>query len=254
MGLNDMNGRIQDAVTGRFLSPDPTIPDPGFTQSYNRYSYVNNSPLTLADPSGFDPCGTSGDTVVVCGSFFGVTGGGATGGGSAQSAGISPDVIAYEASLIEEQAAMESVTVTGTRPTTGAAGGGNGSTQSQGNLPEIQPSTPQEVVVCGNCTQHAPPLYAQEIFLGTDDEFLDPLERLRLGKPIDPADLSRPYTTKPEVGVPPPPPVSPPSPPWWMNLLHQLGDFINHFNNFHPSAPPVTAPPSCVPEPGYVCA
>jgi len=53
MGLNDMNGRIQDAVTGRFLSPDPTIPDPGFTQSYNRYSYVNNNPLTFTDPTGF---------------------------------------------------------------------------------------------------------------------------------------------------------------------------------------------------------
>src|SRR6185437_4493563 len=53
MGLNDMNGRIQDAITGRFLSPDPTIPDPGFTQSYNRYSYVNNNPLSFADPTGF---------------------------------------------------------------------------------------------------------------------------------------------------------------------------------------------------------
>ena len=53
MGLNDMNGRIQDAVTGRFLSPDPTIPNPAFTQSYNRFSYVNNNPLTYIDPSGF---------------------------------------------------------------------------------------------------------------------------------------------------------------------------------------------------------
>jgi RHS repeat-associated protein len=53
MGLNHMNGRVQDTVTGRFLSPDPTIPDPGFTQSYNRYSYVNNNPLTYNDPTGF---------------------------------------------------------------------------------------------------------------------------------------------------------------------------------------------------------
>jgi RHS repeat-associated protein len=64
MGLNDMNGRIQDAVTGRFLSPDPTIPNPGFTQSFNRYSYVNNNPLTYADPSGFDP--DDADNVSVC--------------------------------------------------------------------------------------------------------------------------------------------------------------------------------------------
>src|SRR6185437_6576114 len=55
MGLNDMNGRIEDAVTGRFLSPDPTVPSPVLTQSHNRYSYVNNNPLSLIDPSGFEP-------------------------------------------------------------------------------------------------------------------------------------------------------------------------------------------------------
>lgn len=53
MGLNHMNGRVQDAITGRFLSPDPLIPDPGNTQSYNRYSYVLNNPLTYTDPTGF---------------------------------------------------------------------------------------------------------------------------------------------------------------------------------------------------------
>jgi RHS repeat-associated protein len=53
MGLNHMNGRVQDAILGRFLSPDPHIPDPSNAQSYNRYSYVNNNPLTLVDPSGF---------------------------------------------------------------------------------------------------------------------------------------------------------------------------------------------------------
>lgn len=53
MGLIHMNGRVQDAVTGRFLSPDPNIPDPGFTQSYNRFAYVNNSPLSYIDPTGF---------------------------------------------------------------------------------------------------------------------------------------------------------------------------------------------------------
>jgi RHS repeat-associated protein len=53
MGLNDMQGRIEDAVTGRFLSPDPFVPHPDNTQSYNRYSYVMNNPLTYTDPSGF---------------------------------------------------------------------------------------------------------------------------------------------------------------------------------------------------------
>lgn len=54
MGLNDMVGRVQDAVTGRFLSPDPYIPDANDPQSYNRFSYVDNNPLTDVDPTGFD--------------------------------------------------------------------------------------------------------------------------------------------------------------------------------------------------------
>ncbi len=53
MGLNHMNGRVEDAVLARMLSPDPHIPDPTNAQSYNRYSYVNNNPLTMVDPTGF---------------------------------------------------------------------------------------------------------------------------------------------------------------------------------------------------------
>jgi RHS repeat-associated protein len=57
MGLNHMNGRIEDSITGRFLSPDPHGTIRGNTQSWNRYSYVNNNPLTNSDPSGFAECG-----------------------------------------------------------------------------------------------------------------------------------------------------------------------------------------------------
>lgn len=53
MGLNHMNGRIEDAVTGRFLSADPRGTSRGNTQSWNRYSYVNNNPLAFTDPTGF---------------------------------------------------------------------------------------------------------------------------------------------------------------------------------------------------------
>jgi RHS repeat-associated protein len=56
MGLNHMNGRVQDAITGRFISPDPYLQDPELTQTYNRYAYVNNNPLTFTDPTGFDAC------------------------------------------------------------------------------------------------------------------------------------------------------------------------------------------------------
>jgi RHS repeat-associated protein len=54
MGMNHMNGRVEDAVTGRMLSADPHVPDGTNPQSYNRYSYANNNPLTYVDPSGFD--------------------------------------------------------------------------------------------------------------------------------------------------------------------------------------------------------
>jgi RHS repeat-associated protein len=53
MNPNHMNGRVQDAITGRMLSADPHIPDRSNSQSYNRYTYVNNNPLTMVDPSGF---------------------------------------------------------------------------------------------------------------------------------------------------------------------------------------------------------
>jgi RHS repeat-associated protein len=54
MGLVHMNGRIEDTVLGRFLSPDPRGTIPGNTQSWNRYSYVNNNPLSRTDPTGFE--------------------------------------------------------------------------------------------------------------------------------------------------------------------------------------------------------
>ena len=53
LGLVDMNGRIYDPVLARFTSPDPFIQDPFNIQSYNRYTYVLNNPLTYTDPSGY---------------------------------------------------------------------------------------------------------------------------------------------------------------------------------------------------------
>jgi hypothetical protein len=47
-----MNGRIYDPLLGRFLSADTYIQFPNDLQSYNRYSYVHNNPLTYDDPSG----------------------------------------------------------------------------------------------------------------------------------------------------------------------------------------------------------
>jgi RHS repeat-associated protein len=53
MGLNHMNGRIQDSTVGRFISADPFGVVPTNTQSFNRYSYVFNNPVSFVDPSGF---------------------------------------------------------------------------------------------------------------------------------------------------------------------------------------------------------
>jgi len=53
LDLVHMNGRIYDPVIGRMISPDPLIQSPDNLQSFNRYSYVFNNPLTHTDPSGF---------------------------------------------------------------------------------------------------------------------------------------------------------------------------------------------------------
>ena len=54
VGLIHMNGRVYDPTLGRFLSADPFVQAPETTQSFNRYSYVFNNPLSYTDPSGFD--------------------------------------------------------------------------------------------------------------------------------------------------------------------------------------------------------
>ena len=53
VGLVHMNGRIYDAKLGRFLSADPNVQAPANPQSLNRYTYVNNNPLSYTDPSGY---------------------------------------------------------------------------------------------------------------------------------------------------------------------------------------------------------
>lgn len=50
--LINMNAREYDPVLGRFIMPDPIIPGATNSQSYNRYSYVLNNPLSMVDPTG----------------------------------------------------------------------------------------------------------------------------------------------------------------------------------------------------------
>jgi RHS repeat-associated protein len=58
VNLIHMNGRVYDPVIGRFLSPDIVVQAPYNSQSFNRYSYVLNNPLSLIDPTGYY-CGNS---------------------------------------------------------------------------------------------------------------------------------------------------------------------------------------------------
>jgi RHS repeat-associated protein len=51
-GLINMNARLYDAALGRFLSPDPYVQAPDFSQNFNRYSYCVNNPLKYSDQSG----------------------------------------------------------------------------------------------------------------------------------------------------------------------------------------------------------
>jgi RHS repeat-associated protein len=60
-GLYYYGGRYYDPQLGRFIQPDPTIPDPTDSQSFNRYSYCENNPLNETDPSGFDGTSDGGD-------------------------------------------------------------------------------------------------------------------------------------------------------------------------------------------------
>jgi RHS repeat-associated protein len=52
LDLIQMRGRVYDPVIGRFMSPDPIVTQVGNSQSINPYSYVQNRPLTLTDPTG----------------------------------------------------------------------------------------------------------------------------------------------------------------------------------------------------------
>lgn len=55
-GLIDMGARHYDPTRKRFHSPDPVVAAPLDTQSWNRYAYVRDNPLSFTDPSGLSWC------------------------------------------------------------------------------------------------------------------------------------------------------------------------------------------------------
>lgn len=61
-GLIQLGARPYDPAIGRFLAVDPLL-DTSSSRQINGYSYANNNPVTLSDPSGLDPmfhCSTPG--------------------------------------------------------------------------------------------------------------------------------------------------------------------------------------------------
>ena len=67
IGLMDFNARYYSSRLGAFISADTLVPDPGGSQGFNRYAYVQGNPMKFTDPSGnchglaggmFDACAT----------------------------------------------------------------------------------------------------------------------------------------------------------------------------------------------------
>ena len=93
----NMDGRMYDPYTGRFLSPDPFVQAPGTTQGLNRYAYCLNNPLSLTDPTGYNWLGNAFSAIVgiavgvetggLASGVWGVVASGACAGASAAVAG-----------------------------------------------------------------------------------------------------------------------------------------------------------------------
>ncbi|MBI5822920.1 MAG: RHS repeat-associated core domain-containing protein [Chloroflexi bacterium] len=66
-GLMYYNARMYDPALGRFTSADTIVP--GGVQGYDRYAYVNNSPVNYVDPSGHESVCGQGNSDPECGNL-----------------------------------------------------------------------------------------------------------------------------------------------------------------------------------------
>ena len=72
-GLMYYQARYYDPVVGIFTSADSLIPNPSIPQSFNRFSYANNSPIIYIDPTGhlsLNPINWVKDTVRFVGNTY----------------------------------------------------------------------------------------------------------------------------------------------------------------------------------------
>lgn len=70
-GLYYYGGRYYDPQLGRFIQPDPEVPDSSDSQSLNRYSYCRNNPINAVDPTGLEDVGQGSVTATALGEEFG---------------------------------------------------------------------------------------------------------------------------------------------------------------------------------------
>ena len=78
LGMYDTPARELHPVQGRWIQPDPAglaAVDPSNPQTWNRYAYVENNPVSFVDPLGLDDCEGSGECLT-----SGSNGGGPYGG------------------------------------------------------------------------------------------------------------------------------------------------------------------------------
>ncbi|HQQ27515.1 MAG TPA: RHS repeat-associated core domain-containing protein, partial [Syntrophales bacterium] len=77
-GLYNFNARLYDPAVGRFISPDPALPDLANSknpwnydpQMLNRYAYCRNNPLIYVDPNGCEAIDADNDGRSDHDSFF----------------------------------------------------------------------------------------------------------------------------------------------------------------------------------------
>ena len=137
-GFVHMNGRVYDPRLGRFVSPDPIVQFPTFSQSYNRYSYVLNSPLSYTDPSGFKSTDVGskceecvGNAIAVIGAVVAVV------TGSPVIGAVVSTVLTWMSNTSgESTGSITTIYVLGPPP---PGGGGSGETGGNGEAPMVWP-------------------------------------------------------------------------------------------------------------------
>jgi hypothetical protein len=82
--LVNLNARVYDQTIGRFMTPDDIIPDQYNSQALNRFTYVENGPLSYTDPTGHNPMVLAAEAgcaiTAEIGCFEGAIGGAIVGG------------------------------------------------------------------------------------------------------------------------------------------------------------------------------